>query len=483
MNKKCFALAIAAALSVSTAGAASLVVDGAAVPSDVAPVVVEGRTLVPVRALFESLGVAVDWDETTQTVTAVGADTVISMQIGSTAASVNGAARELDVPAQTIEGRTMAPARFAAEALGARVLWDDKTQSAYIITPEHKSLVVEYLDVGQADSMLLSSNGEYMLIDAGNNEDGDDVVEYLKNAGVRTLQYVVGTHPHEDHIGGLDDVINAFEVQQVLLADATSNTQTYSDVLTALENKSLTATIPEVGATFPLGQATVTVLSAQPADDLNNASIVLRAAYQDTAFLFMGDAEAEVEQAILQSGADIQSNVLKVGHHGSDTSTTDSFLAAVSPDAAVICCGAGNSYGHPSQATLDKLAGIPVWRTDLNGTIYAMTDGETCRITANKSASAAPTKQPDPPAAPESSVPSAPAPETTAPSAPSVSAPSPSETTPSNPAVTEARANVYVTKTGKRYHYDSHCNGGTYYLSTLADAQARGLTPCSKCVK
>lgn len=462
-------LSLTAALSIGSAGAASLVVDGAVVPSDVAPVVVDGRTLVPVRALFESLGATVDWDETTQTVTATKEDTVISMQIGSAAASVNGAAQVLDVPAQTIEGRTMVPARFAAESLNARVLWDSNTQSAYIITPEHKSLVVEYLDVGQADSMLLSSNGEYMLIDAGNNEDGDDVVKYLKNAGVSTLKYVVGTHPHEDHIGGMDDVINAFDVQNVLLADATSNTQTYSDVLTALENKSLTATVPEVGTTFLLGDANVTVLAAQPADDLNNASIVLRATYQNTSFLFMGDAEAEVEEAILQSGADIQSNVLKVGHHGSDTSTTSNFLSAVSPDAAVICCGTGNSYGHPSRATLDKLAGIPIWRTDLNGTIYAMTDGETCRITANKSASTTSTKQPSSSQA--------------APSTPSVSTPPKSESVPANSTVTGTHANVYVTKTGKRYHYDNHCNGGTYYLSTLSDALARGLTPCNKCVK
>lgn len=469
MKKKIFAFTMVAALSVSAAGATSLVVDGTNVQTDVPPVIVDGRTLVPVRALFESLGATVDWDETTQTVTATKEDTVISMQIGSTAASVNGATQVLDVPAQTIEGRTMVPARFAAESLDARVLWDNNTQSAYIITPEHKSLVVEYLDVGQADSMLLSSNGEYMLIDAGNNEDGDDVVEYLKNAGVSTLKYVVGTHPHEDHIGGMDDVINAFDVQNVLLADATSNTQTYSDVLTALENKSLTAVVPEVGTTFPLGDANVTVLAAQPADDLNNASIVLRATYQNTSFLFMGDAEAEVEEAILQSGADIQSNVLKVGHHGSDTSTTSSFLSAVSPDAAVICCGTGNSYGHPSQTTLNKLAGIPIWRTDLNGTIYAMTDGETCRITANKSASTTSTKQPSSSQA--------------APSTPSVSTPPKSENVPANSTVTGTHANIYVTKTGKRYHYDNHCNGGTYYLSTLSDALARGLTPCNKCVK
>lgn len=478
MKKKIFAFAMVAALSVSAAGATSLVVDGTNVQTDVPPVIVDGRTLVPVRALFESLGATVGWEESTQTATATKGRTVISIQIGNTTAYVNGVAKTLDVPAQTIEGRTMVPARFAAESLDARVFWDNNTQSAYIITPEHKSLVVEYLDVGQADSMLLSSNGEYMLIDAGNNEDGDDVVEYLKNAGVSTLKYVVGTHPHEDHIGGMDDVINAFDVQNVLLANTTSNTQTYSDVLTALENKSLTAVVPKVGTTFPLGDANVTVLAAQPADDLNNASIVLRTTYQNTSFLFMGDAEAEVEEAILQSGADIQSNVLKVGHHGSDTSTTSSFLSAVSPDAAVICCGAGNSYGHPSQATLNKLAGIPIWRTDLNGTIYAMTDSETCRITANKSAWTAPTKQPD---TPESTAPAVP--ETTAPSTPSVSTPSQPETVPSNPAVTETHANIYVTKTGKRYHYDNNCNGGTYYLSTLSDALARGLTPCNKCVK
>lgn len=460
MKKKLLSALLALTMLLPGAFAADLYVDGSALQTDVPPTILNGRTLVPLRAIFEALDAEVVWNGATQTASAVKAGTTVEVTIDDKTAYVNNQPQTLDVPAQLIDGRTMVPARFVSESLGARVLWDGNTESVYVITPDHTSLVVEYLDVGQADSILLSSDDEYMLIDAGNNEDGDDVVRYLRDVGADTLKYAVGTHPHADHIGGMDDVIRDLEVENVLLPSTTTNTQTYADVLDAMEEKNLTATVPARGQTFQLGNATISVVAAQQSDNLNNTSIVLKADYGDTAFLFMGDAEAEVENAILSAGTDVQCDVLKVGHHGSSTSTSSAFLAAVSPDAAVISCGAGNSYGHPNAETLKKLTGIPVWRTDDNGTIIAMTDGQTCRLTAEKGTAAL-----EPPA--------------TTPTTPD---------TPDEPSVDEGEpdggvpATVYTTPTGKRYHYEASCAGKNATPATLAQAQSRGLTPCQKCV-
>lgn len=484
MKKKLISAFFLLTMLVTSAFAVDLYVDGSQLTPDVPPTIVSGRTLVPLRSIFEALDADVQWDQATRTATATKADTTVQVTLNQKTAYVNGAANVLDVPAQIIQNRTMVPARFIAESLNARVLWDNNVKTVYVISAEHKPLVVEYLDVGQADSILLSSDGEYMLIDAGNNADGDDVVSYLRSVGADELKYAVGTHPHEDHIGGMDDVINDLTVDRVLLPNATTNTQTYGDVLTAIENKNVPVTVPQAGDTYQLGDATITVLAAEQADELNNTSIVLKATYKNTSFLFMGDAETPVENDILSSGVNIQSDVLKIGHHGSTTSTGADFLSAVSPKAAVICVGADNSYGHPAQATLDKLAGVPVWRTDKNGTVIAMTDGKTCKLTslgANK-APAATTK-----------------PSTTAPSTPSTptnngntnsdnsnSGSSNSGSTVSgdhSDSDSNYTGTVYITPTGKRYHYLSSCAGKNATSTTLENAKSRGLTPCSKCVK
>lgn len=465
MKKRIVSILLAALLVIGQAAAVDLYIDGARLAPDVPPTIVNGRTLVPLRAIFEALDATVSWDEATQTASAQAGSDRVQVTLGSTTAYRNSAACTLDVPAQLVGGRTMVPVRFVSESLGARVLWDAPTQTVFILSADHEELVVEYLDVGQADSILLSSDGEYMLIDAGNNQDGDDVVAYLRSVGADELKYAVGTHAHADHIGGLDDVILGLDVDAVWLPSTSSDTQTYADVLTAVNSRNLAVTVPQAGDTFTLGQAEIEVLAAQTSDDLNDTSIVLQATYEDTAFLFMGDAGTAVENSLLMAGADLRSDVLKVGHHGSSTSTSAAFLSAVSPEAAIISCGAGNSYGHPHQATLDRLAGIAVWRTDRNGTIIAMTDGEDCILTASQGAAST---------GGQTSTPSGG--QTSAPSGGQTSKPSGGQTV--QPSQT---GTVYITPTGKRYHLLSSCAGKNARSTTLSDALSRGLTPCQKC--
>ena len=248
------------------------------------------------------------------------------------------------------------------------------------LIPPPGTLEVHFIDVGQADSILVRQGDHAMLVDAGNNEDAGTVTGYLTKQGIKQLDVLVGTHPHEDHIGSLDKVIQSFGIGRVIMPKVTSTTRTFTDVIAAIKAKGLTITTPLPGTTFNLGDAAVTILApnASKYDDLNDYSVVLRVVFGNTSFLLTGDAEEVSEAEMLRSGRTLRSDVLKVGHHGSDSSTTDEFLAKVGTAYAVISVGAGNTYGHPAQTTMQKLKalGIPVYRTDQNGTIVAVSDGK-----------------------------------------------------------------------------------------------------------
>lgn len=241
------------------------------------------------------------------------------------------------------------------------------------------SLTVSFIDVGQADCTLIENGGKYALIDAGNNEDGPLLVKYFESLGIKEFEYVFATHAHEDHIGGMDDIINNFKIKNFYMPDAITTTKTFEDVLTALENNKVTFKTPTTGETFELQAAvpaTFTVLSVNSDEsNLNDTSIVLKLKYNTTTFLFMGDASSKIENAILDKS--IQSDVLKVGHHGSKTSTSNRFLEKVNPKYAVISVGKGNSYSHPNIETLNRLAkkDVKVYRTDELGTIIAKSNG------------------------------------------------------------------------------------------------------------
>lgn len=244
-------------------------------------------------------------------------------------------------------------------------------------------LNVYFIDVGQADSVLISNGDDNMLIDAGNNEDGSLLVSYLKELGIEKLDYAVGTHPHEDHIGGMDDIINNFEIETYMMPDVLSTSKTFEDVLDALAGKNLQYTTPTVGSDYKLGDATFKIIYVgESSGDLNDSSIVIKLSYGDNTFLFTGDATSKVEDEILKSNVNIKSDVLKVAHHGSSYSTSDEFLNKVDPKYAVISVGKNNSYNHPSSSTLEKLnkRNIKTYRTDEDQTIIFTSDGENLTV-------------------------------------------------------------------------------------------------------
>lgn len=274
--------------------------------------------------------------------------------------------------------------------IGYYIFEDIPTEESYSNKDEIKvnnivttDLQIYYFDVGQADSTLIINNGHSMLIDAGNNEDGEKLVTYMKEElNITTIDYVVGTHPHEDHIGGLDDIINNFNIKEVYLPEAMTTTKTFEDVLDAIANKELSITVPTIGETFKLGEADFEVIYTGTGEkDLNEASIILRMIFGNKTYLFTGDTTKEVEETILNSNIDI--DVLKVAHHGSKYSSSEEFLNIATPEYAIISAGEGNSYGHPEPETLTRLKKHTnnIYITKDLGTILLTSDGKTITIT------------------------------------------------------------------------------------------------------
>ncbi len=248
--------------------------------------------------------------------------------------------------------------------------------------PEDCELAVHFIDVGQGDSIFIDSPDADILVDCGERDKAQVVLDYLTNLGVTHLDLIVATHPHTDHIGGMPGVLNSIEADAVLMpmlsGDLVPTTSTYEKLLRTIKEKKIKAIRAKAGTVYTYGDLNVTVLApVSEGKDLNNNSVMLRLEYKRSSFLLTGDAEKSEENTVLKTGAVVASDVIKLGHHGSSTSCDTDFMNAVVPQYAVISCGVGNDYGHPHEETLEFLDNnnIKCFRTDIGGTIVIGTDG------------------------------------------------------------------------------------------------------------
>ena len=260
----------------------------------------------------------------------------------------------------------------------ALLIWQSAEERKSAVTVPMDGLYVHYIDVGQGDSELVCCNGEYMLIDAGEPDASDAVLEYLDRHGIDKLDYLVCTHSHSDHCGGLDAVVESLEVETVFTSPYAGDSPSYEIFTDAVYGAGLELTVPELGESYRLGEASFSFLGPlENYDNNNDDSLVLRLEYGDTSFLFTGDMTAKAEKDLINDGASLRCDVLKVGHHGSSGSSCYQFLYEAQPSIGVISCEKGNRYGHPHEEALSRLndADVTVYRTDLEGSIVIFSDG------------------------------------------------------------------------------------------------------------
>ena len=327
------------------------------------------------------------------------------------------------------------------------------------------ALAVHFLDVGQGDSILLVDRDDTMLIDGGNPENGDEVVNYLKSLGITQLDYVVATHNHADHAGGLTTVVEKLDVAKLYVTNSEA-TSASKKLIAAAKAKNVPVSTPSPGTSLAFGGSTIAFLGPLSVhEDVNNDSIVMKVTHNSHRFLFTGDMGQEAEQELLAQNNDLEADVLKVGHHGSSTSTGYVFLRAVNPRYSVISCGKNNDYGHPHEETLSRLndVGSTLFRTDLLGTIIATSEGD--QLSFNKPGIT--------PTQPYQEVDNGLASTTT-----------PIQETPTSTATAET-AMFIGNKNSKVYHLPT-CpslpkEANRIYLNSLDDVHAQGLTPCGVC--
>lgn len=250
--------------------------------------------------------------------------------------------------------------------------------------PDSK-LTVHFIDVGQGDCILMESGGEFVLIDSGEREYSDRVTDYIKEQGAARLTYVIATHPHSDHIGGMRDILKSIAADNFITKEADTDTHLWTNLLKTVEEKGINYIDAKVGDTYTFGEAEFRILGplSDTYEEYNSASVVTKVTFADISFLLTGDSDNVSNKEMMEAGEDLTADVIKLGHHGSSDALTSSFLQAVDPMFAVISCGRNNDYGHPHKDTVKRLdlIGCEFFRTDIQGTIVAKTDGTKLSIT------------------------------------------------------------------------------------------------------
>jgi competence protein ComEC len=351
--------------------------------------------------------------------------------------------------------------------------------------PDNSTFEIHFIDVGQADAALVLCDGESMLIDGGNKADSSLIYTYLKNQAVDHLNYIVCTHGHKDHVGGLAGALNYAIADHALCSVTSYDSKAFSDFVKYLDNQNISITVPAAGDTFSVGSASVTVIGPiSQSSEPNNTSLVMRIVYGETSFLFTGDAEREEEQEILAAGYALNSTVLKVGHHGSANSTTYPFLREVAPQYAVISVGANNSYGHPTEDTLSRLrdADVTVYRTDLQGDIVCSSDGKTVSFSVERN------KDADTLGLAPNSTSSSGTGSSSDTSETGNSAASPDTSTGAGNETSEANTQYVLNTNTKKFHYPS-CSSvksikdsnRSDYEGSRDDVISMGYSPCGRC--
>lgn len=251
-------------------------------------------------------------------------------------------------------------------------------------------LSVHILNVGKADAIYIKSNDKNILIDSGDTDTKDQVIQYLNNNKIQQFDLIIATHPHKDHIAGMDNIINTFPINRFIMPKLSETiiptTKTYNSMINSLKDNNITVESPIVGDNFKIGEINIDILGPiKEYDNLNNNSVIAKLAYKNTSFLFVGDAEKEAETDLISSGVNLKSTVLKVGHHGSKTSTTQKFLNAVNPEYSVISVGP-DSNNLPKDSIINRLKNnnIKTYRTDKSGTIIFTSDGDNINVFTEK---------------------------------------------------------------------------------------------------
>lgn len=268
-----------------------------------------------------------------------------------------------------------------AVELGYEFTNPNKTAQTFAL--EDNNIAVHFIDVGQGDCEIIQTKNMSAIIDSGESTAKDTVLSYIKSLGIKRFDYVIATHPHSDHIGTMDSIINNFQVGTVIMPKLENSlvpiTTAYESLLNAINAKGLKIHSALPDETYDLDGATLKILAPiNDYDELNDYSVVCKLTYGERSFLFTGDAQNTAEADIIAKySGSLNADVLKVGHHGSYTSTTKEFLSEIAPQYAVISCGVGNDYGHPNKSVIKRLSGVKILRTDELGSIVFTTDGNT----------------------------------------------------------------------------------------------------------